>query len=108
MNKNALRFTLLGRLHACYKLNHFRRRFFKTFPDNDFLPMNIFDIKLFSSGKYSYGELNILSFKDNYKLEVLKVNDLSNLSENDRKNNRDYISVMNDNIDLLRKEIYNN
>ena len=48
------------------------------------------------------------SFKDNYKLEVLKVNDLSNLSENDRKNNRDYISVMNDNIDLLRKEIYNN
>ena len=48
------------------------------------------------------------SFKDNYKLEVLKINDLSNLSENDRKNNRDYISVMNDNIDLLRKEIYNN
>jgi zinc transport system substrate-binding protein len=50
----------------------------------------------------------VKSFKDNYKLQVLKVNDLSNLSENDRKNNRDYISVMNDNIDLLRKEIYNN
>ena len=50
----------------------------------------------------------VKSFKDNYKLEVLKINDLSNLSENDRKNNRDYISVMNDNIDLLRKEIYNN
>ncbi|MBR1376226.1 MAG: zinc ABC transporter substrate-binding protein [Bacilli bacterium] len=44
---------------------------------------------------------------NDYGIETIKLNDLSNLSDNDRKNNRDYISIMNDNIDLLRKEVYN-
>ena len=50
----------------------------------------------------------IKSFVNDYKITTVKLNDLSNLSENDRKNNRDYINIMNDNIDALRNEIYNN
>lgn len=50
----------------------------------------------------------IKSFVDDYKVTTVKLNDLSNLTENDRKNNKDYIGIMNDNIDLLRNEIYNN
>ena len=50
----------------------------------------------------------INEFVGNYKLETIELNDLSNLSEADRKNNKNYITLMNDNIDLLRKEIYNN
>ncbi len=50
----------------------------------------------------------IKDFINQYKLEAVILNDLSNLSDNDRKNNKDYISVMNDNVDLLRKEIYEN
>lgn len=40
-------------------------------------------------------------------LKIVYLNDLSNLNENDLKENKDYLSVMNDNIDLLRAEIYN-
>ena len=50
----------------------------------------------------------IKDFISKYKLEPVLLNDLSNLSDNDRKNNKDYITIMNDNIDALRKEIYNN
>lgn|SRR5574344_632382 len=42
-----------------------------------------------------------------YGLKIVYLNDLSNLSDTDRKNNKDYVSVMNDNIDALRAEIYN-
>lgn len=48
----------------------------------------------------------VKSFVNNYKLKTVVLNDLSNLSDNDRKNNKDYISIMNDNIDALRSEIY--
>lgn len=50
----------------------------------------------------------VKTFTKDYKLQTVILNDLSNLSDNDRKNNKDYISVMNDNIDSLRKEIYKN
>lgn len=47
----------------------------------------------------------INSLGDNIK--IASINNLSNLSEDDFKENKDYISIMNDNIDLLRAEIYN-
>lgn len=47
-------------------------------------------------------------FISKYKLEKIVLNNLSNLSDNERKNNKDYITIMNDNIDSLRKELYNN
>lgn len=41
------------------------------------------------------------------KVKCVYLNDLTNLSESDYKDNKDYVSIMNDNIDLLRAEIYN-
>lgn len=39
-------------------------------------------------------------------VEILKLNDLSNLTENQRNSKEDYISLLNENIDLLKKELY--
>ena len=47
------------------------------------------------------------NFVSTYKLELVKLNDLSNIDETNRKNNKDYVTIMNDNIDLLRNELYN-
>ena len=50
----------------------------------------------------------VKSFVDKYGIKEVRLNDLSNLSEDDKKNNKTYVDIMNSNIDLLRKEIYNN
>ncbi len=50
----------------------------------------------------------VKSFVDKYDIKEVRLNDLSNLSEEDKKNNKTYVDIMNSNIDLLRKEIYNN
>lgn len=50
----------------------------------------------------------VKSFVDKYNIKEVRLNDLSNLSEEDKKNNKTYVDIMNSNIDLLRKEIYNN
>ena len=39
-------------------------------------------------------------------VEILELNDLSNLTENQRNSKEDYISLLNENIDLLNKELY--
>jgi len=59
---------------------------------------------------FTLGEENdtLTYFKNSYSVKLTELNDLSNPSETDRKNNKDYITIMNDNIDLLRSEIYNN
>ena len=50
----------------------------------------------------------VKSFVEKYGVKEVRLNDLSNLSEDDEKNNKTYVDIMNSNIDLLRKEIYNN
>ena len=52
------------------KLNNFRRYVVKKFPNNDFLPMDVFDINLLEAGKYSYGELNVIAFNNDCKLKI--------------------------------------
>lgn len=49
----------------------------------------------------------VSTFSKTYGLTVSKLNNLSNPTDTDRKNNKDYITIMNDNIDLIRAEIYN-
>lgn len=39
-------------------------------------------------------------------VKILELNDLSNLTENQRNSKEDYISLLNENIDLLKKELY--
>ena len=39
-------------------------------------------------------------------LEIIEINSLNNITDNDKKNNKDYISIMNENRDKLKKELY--
>lgn len=43
---------------------------------------------------------------DETNVEVLYLHTLTNLKEEERKNNKDYISIMNDNLDILKQEVY--
>lgn len=49
----------------------------------------------------------ITKLKDTYNLEIIELNDLYTLSEDDIKNNKDYFSLMYDNLELLKKQLYN-
>lgn len=40
-------------------------------------------------------------------INILELHTLANISENERKNNKDYISLMNENINQLKLELYN-
>lgn len=57
--------------------------------------------------KKDYKETKTMKdLKDTYGIEYLKIDTLNNLSDENKDNNKDYISVMNDNIDNLKKELY--
>ena len=43
---------------------------------------------------------------DDTGVEILYLHTLSNLKEDERKNGKDYISIMNENLDLLKQEVY--
>ena len=42
----------------------------------------------------------------NSNVEVLEFKNLTNLTDEERSNKEDYISLLNDNIDLLKNELY--
>ena len=45
-------------------------------------------------------------FKTNYDVKIIELHPLSNISEQQREDKKDYFSLMNENIDLLKKSIY--
>lgn len=49
---------------------------------------------------------NVKYFTDNYKVSTIKLHTLSNLSEDERSQERDYIYLMNENIEKLKNEIF--
>lgn len=48
----------------------------------------------------------VKSFIDEYKLDVLELKTISNLTDDERENKEDYISLLNENIDTLKNELY--
>lgn len=48
----------------------------------------------------------VQSIIDETNVEKLEFHSLSNISESERNNKKDYISIMNDNISLLKQELY--
>lgn len=68
--KKKVRFTVLGIIISTIRLNLFRRKIIKKYRDNDIIPMNIFPEDCLSMGRYSYGELNIVTFNDKTKLKI--------------------------------------
>lgn len=45
------------------------------------------------------------SLVDTYELEVIEIDTMINLTEDQRKNGENYVSIMNDNIDKLKREL---
>ena len=43
----------------------------------------------------------------NTKVEVVKIHMVSNLTENEISNKKDYFTIMNENIELFKKNLYN-
>ena len=68
--KKQLRYTIIIDIVKKMKLNKFRKKWRYINKNNETIPMNIFDSKLVSVGKYSYGELNVISFNKNSKLKI--------------------------------------
>ncbi len=58
---------------------------------------------IFLKDKEEESEL-VKSLKSSYNVQVLRLNSLSTISADDRKNNKDYISIMEDNISSIRLE----
>ena len=59
---------------------------------------------------YTMNESNlnstVQSIKDETNIQILELNNISNLTDEQRKNKEDYISLLNENIDLLKNELY--
>ena len=49
----------------------------------------------------------INKLKNTYKVEIIELNDLYTLTEEDRKNSKDYFTLMYENLELLKKQLYN-
>lgn len=48
----------------------------------------------------------IKNILNDYDVEIINLHDISNLSEDERTNRLDYITLMNENIELLKEELY--
>lgn len=48
----------------------------------------------------------IKNIQEEYEITILKLNDLNNLTEEDRKNNNDYFTLMYSNLDAIKEELY--
>ena len=46
-------------------------------------------------------------FKTKYNVKVIELDTLYTLTEEDRKNNKDYFSIMYNNLELLKEQLYN-
>ena len=50
----------------------------------------------------------VTNIKNNTNVNITKLHTLSNLTDDERSEKNDYITIMNDNINLLKNELYNN
>lgn len=78
---------------------------------------NISDVtSMIKNNKISYiftADINNLSetvtnIKNDTNVNITELHTLSNLTDNERSEKSDYITIMNDNINLLKNELYNN
>ena len=50
---------------------------------------------------------NIEELKEKYKVNIIELNTLYTISEEDRKNGKDYLTLMNENLQMLKQHLYN-
>lgn len=70
MIKIDLKYTLLNDLRKQLKLNAFRRKWAHQHSESELIPMNCFPSCVVEAGRYSYGELNIVTFDSRTKLKI--------------------------------------
>lgn len=68
--KNNLSLSLVGELKRSLQLNYFKRKWRAFNKENETIPNMIFPIECVDIGKYTYGELNVVTFSDNCKLQI--------------------------------------
>ena len=66
--KYILKYSLFNDLRKHVKLNSFRRGWMREHPDSELIPMNCFTKNVVEVGRYSYGELNVITFDSKTKL----------------------------------------
>lgn len=49
---------------------------------------------------------NINDLKNKYNIEIIELNSLYTITEDDRKNNNDYLTIMYSNLELLKQQLY--
>ena len=49
---------------------------------------------------------NINDLKDKYNIEIIELNSLYTITEDDRKSNNDYLTIMYNNLELLKQQLY--
>lgn len=49
---------------------------------------------------------NVKTFKEKYNINIAYLHTLSTITETERNNNKDYLTIMNDNIEALKNEIF--
>lgn len=70
MKKTVLKYTLLNDIRKRMKLNAFRRKWVRMHKESELIPMNCFPINIVEVGRYSYGELNIVTFDSKSKIKI--------------------------------------
>lgn len=65
-----LKYSILNDLRKHIKLNAFRRKWVGQHPDSELIPMNCFPSGVVEVGRYSYGELNVVTFDFKTKLRI--------------------------------------
>lgn len=106
--KAQLRYTIIKDIIKQIKLNKFSKKWRYNNKNNETIPMNIFDTNLVTVGKYSYGELNVISFNKNSKLKIGK---FCSIAQNvkfilDADHRMDTISTFPFKVKILKEEKY--
>ena len=68
--KVILKYSILNDLRKHIKLNAFRRKWVRQHPESELIPMNCFPNGVVEVGRYSYGELNVVTFDSKTKLRI--------------------------------------
>jgi len=115
MGNNASRKNILVTDDTFYYLNRYNINIISIDPDNDNLTKNYNEAKkLIASGdiKYIYTLKDVKLTEDieeyikNNKLEKLEIDPMYTLSDEARKNSKDYLTIMNENITKLKTELF--
>lgn len=115
MGNNASRKNILVTDDTFYYLNRYNINVISIDPDNDNLTKNYNEAKkLIASGdiKYIYTLKDVKLTEDieeyikNNKLEKLEIDPMYTLNDEARKNSKDYLTIMNENITKLKTELF--